>query len=492
MIARIRLLNCQKRLSLSFRRSAQRYLGELPVPLKLYSLEYYKELKSYKKITFKNSILDEVLAAQIILCGDYHSSSQAQRTVLRILRQILPRIKKEKKNLYLGLEILRARDTIRAQQVIRSEISESQFLDAIAFNRSGFSWLNYAPLVKLAQDWQVPLFGLSPERMGSLQTRDAFAARIICNRAQQDPNSVLFCLMGDLHLAQNHLPREIQSELKERVQTKKIITIHQNYDDLYWKLIHEKKENKAEVVQLKKGVFCILNTAPWVKLQSHLNSIEENFEAEEAQDSSDTIFQLIEGIAYFLGLKKNQIGNGSDLDIRSTSNTGSYFSYPERVFYLNSPNLNHLAKLSSQYIHSKLSGFAGQLNEPSRDFYPMIWTEALGYLGSKIINPKRKCSGILDFKVSSEPAMKRAWQQINGEQGFSNGNRELCQQVAQLLGKLLGDALFELILRNKISIIYLKELFGTSFGPESQSLYFEWCKKVDKYSLRYFSSKKRL
>ncbi|NBX76586.1 MAG: hypothetical protein EBQ92_08530 [Proteobacteria bacterium] len=509
MVARNRLLNCQKRLSQSFRRSARMYLGDLPAHLKRYSLEYYRELSSYKKITCKNNILDEVMESQIILCGDYHSSSQAQRTVLRILREILHSIKKEKKTLYLGLEILRAQDNIRAQQIKNSEISEAQFLDAISFHRWGFNWENYAPLFDFARQWKLSLFGLSPDRMGSLESRDAFAARVISNWAQQDPNAVIFCLMGDLHLAQNHLPQEIKSELKNKRVSKRVLTIHQNYDDLYWKLVEKKRESQGEVVELSKDVFCILNTAPWIKLQSHLSSVEEVSGVEESYEPSDTALQLIEGIAYFLGIKKKEIGNGADIDIRESQDSRSTFSYSEKVFYLGSPNLNHLAKLSSQYLHSKLSGFSGDFEDPQRDFYPWVWAETLGYLGSKIINPKRKCQGINDFKSASDPAMKTAYRHLKKEflvsktgvkpsssfwpkKKYTVDEVMQSQKVALLLGKLLGQAMFELILKNKISLSFLRELFKTSFGAEAESLYFEWCRKVDSYSLRSFSYREKL
>jgi len=509
MVARNRLLNCQKRLSQSFRRSARMYLGDLPDHLKRYSLEYYRELNSYKKIICKNSILDEVRGSQIILCGDYHSSSQAQRTVLRILREILHSIKKERKTLYLGLEILRAQDNIRAQQITHSEISEDQFLDAISFHRWGFSWENYAPLFEFARQWKVPLFGLSPDRMGSLESRDAFAARVVSNWAEQDPNAIIFCLMGDLHLAKNHLPREIRMVLKARNLSKRVLTIHQNHDDLYWKLVQQKRENKTAVVELDKDIFCILNTAPWVKLQSHLSSLEENPEVDDAYEPSDMVLQLAEGIAYFLGIRKKQIGNGSDIDIRESQNSRSYFSYSEKVFYVGSANLNHLAKLSSQYLHSKLSGFRGAFEDPQQDFYPWVWAETLGYLGSKIINPNRKCQGIIDFKSASDPAMKTAYRHIKREflvskkrggksssfwpkKNYTADEVMESQQVALLLGKLLGQAMFELILKNKISISFLRGLFETPFGPEAQSLYFEWCQKVDSYSLRNFSYREKL
>lgn len=68
----------------------------------------------------------------------------------------------------------------------------------------------------------------------------------------------------------------------------------------------------------------------------------------------------------------------------------------------------------------------------------------------------------------------------------------MSQQVALLLGKLLGQAMFELILKNKISLSFLRDLFKTSFGPEAESLYFEWCQRVDSYSLRNFSHREKL
>lgn len=98
-------------------------------------------------------------------------------------------------------------------------------------------------------------FGLSPDRMGSLESRDAFAARMISHWAQQDPNAVIFCLMGDLHLAQNHLPREIKLELETRQVSKRILTIHQNYDDLYWKLVQKKEITKPKCCNLIKMCF---------------------------------------------------------------------------------------------------------------------------------------------------------------------------------------------------------------------------------------------
>ena len=263
------------------------------------------------------------------------------------------------------------------------------------------------------------------------------------------------------------------------------------------------------MLQLDKDVFCILNTAPWIKLQSHLSSIEENPGVEDSFEPSDTALQLIEGIAYFLGVRKKEIGNGADIDIRESPDSRSYFSYSEKVFYIGSANLNHLAKLSSQYLHSKLSGFGGVFEDPQRDFYPWVWVETLGYLGSKIINPKRKCQGIIDFKSASDPAMKTAYRHIKREFLFPRRGLKqsshfwprkkytvqelmMSQQVALLLGKLLGQAMFELILKNKISLSFLRDLFKTAFGPEAESLYFEWCQRVDSHSLRNFSYREKL
>src|SRR5207253_2986824 len=61
-------------------------------------------------------------------------------------------------------------------------------------------------------------------------------------------------------------------------------------------------------------------------------------------------------------------------------------------------SINHAAAQAAIYLHAKLSGFCRVFEKPRRDFYSFVWVEALGFLGSKIINHKRKCNGPKDLE----------------------------------------------------------------------------------------------
>lgn len=515
MIARKRLLQCQKRLSQDFQRSAELYLGALPSHLKNYSIVYHKELGGHSKICSKSKLLSESLKSQIILCGDYHTLSQAQRTVIRILRDILPLLKKKKKTVYLGLEILRARDSIRAQQFLRNQIPEEEFLRAISFKSWGLNWQNYLPLFDLAKKHKIPILGLSPSKNSSLKERDVFAAEVLANWSEKNPNALIIALMGDLHCAEKHLPKQLRKELSEKKIKRDILVIHQNHDGLYWDLAKKKKENKVEVLKLKKGVFCVLNTPPWIKLQSNLN-----WWVNQQDDPSQDILHLTQGIAGFLGVSAPKLFEESDFHIYQGSESRfapkelkrfkNVFCYESKSFYFSEFNLNHLAALSAQYLHSKLSTFKKRFKDPRTDFYSFLWTEALGFFGSKIINPKRKCLGAKDFAKSRETALKLAHLHLKEEsnskiqnrifvspliknEGSLNSKNSLDQyEAAKVLGKLLGQGIFELVLKNKIRISSVRKLFETDFQEQSESLYLEWASRLDEFELRSFSSKEKL
>ena len=523
MIARLKLLDCQRSLSQSFQQSADLYLGRLPNPLKKYSFAYFQELRSYRKISHKSNILKEICGAQIVLFGDYHSLSQAQRTVMRILREIVPKLKKEKKPLYLGLEALRVQDNIRTQQYLRKEISESKFLKSAAFEDWGFNWQNYAPLFDMAQQWEIPIIGLSPNRSSSPETRDKYGAKILSNWTEEHPDSLLLALIGDFHLAQNHLPTKIKEELNSRELKRKVLTIHQNSDSLYWKVAHRVQGKPAEVLQLKKDVYCILNTAPWVKMQSYLSWMENLYS--ESFDPSSEIATLLKAMAQFLELEEPQAllsqfelkyDQFSTLCKELRRNKGLSFYQRKALeiklknsqylllrthsqMYLTSSNLNHLSSLSGQYLHAQLSGLKVLLEDPEKDFYHLVWVEALGYFGSKIINPKRKCKGIKDFKNSRDPVEQKVFRHVELERKFRSAFQEKpldlsCRTypVAKLLGKLLGEGIFELMIRNQVSFIEIQELFRNPFNRNPVKQYLQWVRRLDKTGVRDFSFRDQL
>ena len=58
------------------------------------------------------------------------------------------------------------------------------------------------------------------------------------------------------------------------------MVILQNNERFYWKLVALGLEQLIDVVKVKDGVYCVMNTPPWVKLKTHLKWTEVMAEAE--------------------------------------------------------------------------------------------------------------------------------------------------------------------------------------------------------------------
>jgi hypothetical protein len=69
----------------------------------------------------------------------------------------------------------------------------------------------------------------------------------------------------------------------------------------------------------------------------------------------------------------------------------SFFVPKKNILYLTNLSLNQAATQVGAFVFSKLSGYKKILKKPNEDFMARVWFEAISYLGSKIINPKRNC-----------------------------------------------------------------------------------------------------
>lgn len=426
-------------------------LGGLNPELKKYFLRYQKDLSDFKEVSTKRELLTGLQGAHIVLCGDYHTLSQAQRTVIRLLRDAVPVLKRRKRTLILALEMVRPKDNPRIAEFLEGELPEADFLRAISFRKNwGFHWSNYRRLFQFARENTLRIVGInygSEKKPKTLKQRDRFAAKVIAELSASDEKAVVFVLVGDTHLAQAHLPREIELALKKQRLERTVLTIHQNNERLYWKLVEMGLEQLVDVLKLGPNEYCVMNTPPWIKLRSHVKWAELMAEGEEPvpllrkkggkSDSSealgelgyaDEIRELISAIQHFLGFEEeveddfhvyspadlsflNRLARNpswSPLELRVVAKCltefEAFFIAREKIIYLTEPNLNHAATQAALYLHCIMSGREKTFTDPAEDFYAEIWAEALGYFGSKIINHKRKCNGPRDLKRIVESA----------------------------------------------------------------------------------------
>jgi hypothetical protein len=462
---------------------ARRYVAELPAPLKKYFLEYQRDFRRFREISSKRELLREIEKSDLIFCGDYHTLAQAQRTVIRLLRDTVDRIKSRKKEMILALEMVGPEHDLIIQNFLAGRIGEKELLKAIRFEaRWGFAWENYRPLFLFAKEHGVRIIGLSGRsgRGPSLVTRDRFAAKILTREVATFRDASIFVLMGDMHLASSHLPALVSESLSRHKIRCRHTIVHQNHEGLYWKLA----ENgvTAEVLKLDTGIYCVLNTSPWIKLQSHVRWAECRAEGEDVFDVDEEVEELAGVLARFFRVPFRSAGDFTVLRLdelpllveiwRGKGHTSSqinrwirlareskstYFA-GEKIYVLRKPSFNQIASMASHYFHSKVSG-AGSFHRGRQDFYPSVWYEAVGFFGSKLLNPNRKIGKPKD-------ALSRETH----------------------LGRVLGDAIYKALMDGVVTAQEVRDLFRNPFRNSSAArhLYRQWIHRLDTAGYRQF------
>lgn len=555
MLPRTHLLRIQRALYDRLRSHARGLLGGLSPEMKKYFQEYQRDFQDYQELSTKRELLLDILNSQIVYFGDYHTLSQAQRTVVRLLRDSVKLLKRKKRRILLALEMLQDKDRDVINRYLSGKITEEAFLKKIHFHKNwGFSWENYRELFHFARENHIEVVGISPDsktKKYTLIERDRYAASILSDLTGADPEALIVVLIGDLHCAEKHLPKDVKTLLAKKNLDRKTIIIHQNSEKFYWKLVEQGAEQLVDVVRVKKNVYCVMNTPPWVKLQSHVKWVELLSESEEREllDPTDAVHklehtheieELIQHLGEFFeidtkGYDDFQIKGPFDLSFltglskkyskREVKLLAYYFTHfkslyiPEgNLLFLTSLNLNHSASLAAQYLHAKLSGFDRIFSRPRQDFYTFLWMEALGFLGSKVVNHKRKCNGPRDLKKmlkgKSKEQIKIArtvLEHLERERNyFARGkkfagieipphttNKEEITyyfKVSKALGQIFGEALYRGVFENKITRSDLKKLFETTFTVKDRPRheYLKWAKKLDKYDYREIEKSTKL
>jgi uncharacterized iron-regulated protein len=569
MLARTHLLRIQRSMYDRLKEHARDLLGGLSPELRRYFNEYQRDFSDFKEISTKQELLTALQRSQVVFCGDYHTLSQAQRTVIRLLREALPRLERQKRAVILALEMVRPGDQRFVHEFLAGKISEIEFLRGISFHRQwGFHWENYRSLFLFAREHQLKIVGLnSPKknRIPTLKGRDQAAAKIIARLSETHPKSQIFCLMGDLHLAQAHLPRYVHEAFKKKKLARRLLVIHQNNERFYWKLVERKLEQRVEVLKMKDNIFCVMNTPPWVKLQSHVKWAELLSESQtrgavfsvsrpqqasalpdgfDEIDYSDEVRELLQMIAQFIQLPSPPEDNFSihgpqDLGFlgrlkrehlfpskerriieRALTEFKSHFIPRTNVLFFTSLSINHTATQSALFLHSALSGFDRVFTNPKQDFYVFVWVEALGFLGSKIINHKRKCNGPKDLarvvnqglprrptrtQVTNFEIAQFVLDHLKRETSAEEEKKPLSPpplpgpsaqidsvffyyKVAKVLGQLLGQGLYLAVVDEKVTRHELSDLFRSPWhsfsAPRVRELYMTWIRRLDRSGYR--------
>lgn len=423
-----RILRLQRRILATIKSDVRKILGTQSLEIKRYYASYKREFQSSFLVSDKAHLLKACSKADIILMGDYHTFAQSQKAAVRILREL-------NLKLTLALEMIPSTHQEALNSYLNGDLDEDSFKIAMSYEVNwGFPWEQFRILLDYAKENKLAVLGLNINH-DRLQVRDEHASRVIADWTQTHPEEKLFVLYGDLHLARSRIPRFIRRELKTRGLHRKILTIFQNSESLYWKLAAQKKENSVEVISLGKGRFCIMNAAPWVKLQSYLQWAEmsellesDGNVAEHLQDlahdrlrdlasalnlqppkTRDFLVQTIESLDFLDRLPRTNSLSRKELKVIKYHVLGNrtVFVPGPNLIYLSSASINAVAEGVALFLHSTCSRTRRLLLDPRDDFFAAILTSTAAYFGSKILNHKRKCDLEKDFKnLASRPARR--------------------------------------------------------------------------------------
>lgn len=519
------------------------YLGPETSDITLYASAYKKDLTRPWQASDWPELFVALEQVQVVFGGDFHPFAQAQRAHLRILRKLVV-----DRPLLLALECLYEEDQDLVEAFMQGRLSEDQFLQKTQWNqRWGFPWAHYKPIFDFAKKHNVKLLALNQpvdERTGTtLHARDDLAAKLIAQHIEPQSHQLIYVIYGDLHVASAHLPRALKKHLPPQSQVESA-TLYLNSETLYFQLAEQKREHQVEVLRFDQRHFCLLTSPPWVKWHSYLMYLEENFDVDlefddeddeddfwdedewEFQiDHTDHVSDLVKMISSAIAVQVDsnaievysmqdpqarvvikKILSDQDYQLAHSliQNDRCFFIPKFGFFYLSKATVNHAATLAGQYIHGLLCGRQKLMWQFPEDFVRFIWIEAMGFMLSKFVNPKRKAQTMADLKKQLEAFDKKdrgreplllaldqkmlellsVYKGELKEQAYTPREKSSYALAAKFIGEILGERYFILYEKQILGIDSIRELLKQNLeGREFIQFYYQQLKRLDRLEL---------
>ena len=362
-----------------------------------YLREFAQAFRRYDAVLDTEQLNSKIVAADILLVGDYHALPASQRFATGLIEQVA-----HGRPVVLGLEAVLARDQRILEAWWRREIGEEELRQRLRFDREwGYDWDPCYELLTAARDHAEGIYGLDCMPRDDLRRiggRDRHAAAKICEMRENHPGAFLVVLFGESHMAPQHLPRII----KEAAPEARILTVLQNLDALYWQAVEE----QAAVVRIGEDAVCVFNSSPLEKYESYRLCFEKwNGAADDLPDFAPAVYNLIFSLAKSLGFRLDSPRNGTqpkyladslpevvsvkevasvaDEDARAAlEERGCVFVPATNTFLVREFQMAQAAEQSSRFLHHACRGMRAQPGPLSRQV-----ENALAYFGSRLLCP---------------------------------------------------------------------------------------------------------
>jgi hypothetical protein len=264
----------------ALKRQERERAGVLPRRLRSYQRRFLMEFRCGPlRPCPVRQVEAQVAEADLVLSADYHASPRPERTHLRWLNLMARRGRSP----VLALELVSSRHQPALEAFADGSLAEDEFLRRIRFESEwGFSWPPYRRLLRRAIRLGSPLLALDHPQRGrqvSLESRDRLAADLVARSLRLWPDRAMLVVAGEMHLAQPHLPRAIRAACgRLGRRPPRIVTLFHDSEGLFFQLGRARQEGRAAALALGDGRYCLLSSAPWVRLLAHLRWLERQEE----------------------------------------------------------------------------------------------------------------------------------------------------------------------------------------------------------------------
>lgn len=473
----------------------------------LRSLEQSRYVKAYEKSFLaslprtlrpatKAELLKAARRARVVLVGDFHSFRQSQKGFLRLLRDCKPA------HAVIALECVKQSQQASLDHYLAGHLTVEELREDLDFERAWpFPWPNYREILECARREGMGLLALNVEEKnqdpGLLKARDEAAAEAISARLEESPASRIFVLYGELHLARTHLPASLRRRTGEN-----LLIVHQNETSLFWQAPRSADGQRPEVLRLRKDEYCVLNSVPWVKLRSYLDWLEGSQDEEDCEDGIDVSGSVL----HFARVLGETIGIEGEIseDIETIGPealvSGSFsardLSAEEKILLRHSlrfqratllpkrgwlllPSLstNALTEAGSLLLwrgtcsHAKSAAAAGNR---------LLAQFLVAYLGSKILNPKRKCNEVADIEtqlerkisVAKRSVLQRSLTLLRPYVKVKSVRKSrlagvLEVEAIRLAGYVLANRIFLLLQARPAELAFVRDIYRASNASEA-------------------------
>ncbi|HZN91460.1 MAG TPA: ChaN family lipoprotein [Myxococcales bacterium] len=463
-----------------------------------YERRYRDRIRRFSRPLTFAQVRDRALEADVVYVGDYHTLRIAQQSYRALVEAALG----SGRRVVLALELVEGRFQEVVDRYLRGRLSERRFLDAIGHGGRGpFDlWAGFKPILELARARGLEVIAIDRRARGprSLQLRDRYAGRRIAAAAAAPDRPLVMVLVGQFHAAPCHLPREVRRALGPRVERRQLVA-YQNCEPIYWALARRGEIGRVEAVELRPGEVCLVNASPVVCQQSFLDYVEaesgdeplhERAAQERFAELAEMIGRLV-GVDVRRGLSHVEVATFADLGFFERLRRRGGFGAREmaelrahvlsrescyvpraRTVYLASLSLNHAAEEAAHFVRHCAVGAAMEHPRIGRAaFYARCVEEAIGFFGSKLVNPHRRCAGLDDWgrtftrdrgelRQVAAFVLAHAASERDGRTPFVPARAgRVFIAASHALGYLLGEALYRALDEGRFTRAEVKALF---------------------------------